>query len=581
MLDGHYTEERRTLLAVTRRARGRRAATHAPALNDVVVNRGGLGSMIECAVEIDGRFVYAMRADGVIVATPTGSTAYCAVGRRADHRARSAGVRAVPIAPHALTHRPIAVPDTSTIAITVSRGRDAAVHCDGQAHFELAEGDRVTARRAPHTRALPASRSTTITSRCCARSCTGARRPSGCTGRAASADEASHAARASLTACCARCRSAISSSSTRSMSSSTPGFTVLTGETGAGKSILLDALGLLLGDRFEQRQLAPRRRARRARRRCSTSTRARGVARWLADAGARRGRRAAAAPRAGRAGPQPRVDQRPARDARAARRARRAAARPARPARAPGARGRRRAARRCSTPSAAFTRLAREVADAWRAWRDAVERRDAAATAAQATAAERDALAERAARARGARRRPDEWAELTAAQRRLANAAALIEATDAGRRRADRRRRRARATACAARAEAAAGERRRSGARRRRRAARAGGDPARRSGAGAARLSAPARPRSRPSSRASSSGSRRSTTWRASTACGPTSCPRSPQTIDAAPRRARGGGGRAARSARAADEARAALRRARRRADGEARRAPRGRSRGA
>ena len=57
----------------------------------------------------------------------------------------------VPIAPHALTHRPIAIPETSTVAITVSRGRDAAVHCDGQAHFDLAENDRVIARRAAHT----------------------------------------------------------------------------------------------------------------------------------------------------------------------------------------------------------------------------------------------------------------------------------------------------------------------------------------------------------------------------------------------------------------------------------------------
>ncbi|HEY3459380.1 MAG TPA: NAD(+)/NADH kinase, partial [Casimicrobiaceae bacterium] len=75
MLDGRYTEECRTLLAVTlERADG--TVAQAPALNEVVVNRGGLGSMIDCAVEIDGRFAYAMRADGVIVATPTGSTAY-------------------------------------------------------------------------------------------------------------------------------------------------------------------------------------------------------------------------------------------------------------------------------------------------------------------------------------------------------------------------------------------------------------------------------------------------------------------------------------------------------------------------
>ena len=150
MLDGHYTEERRTLLAATvERADG--STGHAPALNEIVVNRGGLGSMIECAIEIDGRFVYAMRADGVIVATPTGSTAYSLSTGGPIIAPEVPAFALVPIAPHALTHRPIAVPDTSTITITVSRGRDAAVHCDGQAHFELDEGDRIAARRAPHT----------------------------------------------------------------------------------------------------------------------------------------------------------------------------------------------------------------------------------------------------------------------------------------------------------------------------------------------------------------------------------------------------------------------------------------------
>lgn len=150
MLDGRYTEERRTLIeVVVERADGTRAS--APALNEVVVNRGGLGTMVECAVEIDGRFVYAMRADGVIVATPTGSTAYALSTGGPIIAPEVPAFALVPIAPHALTHRPIAVPDRSTIAITVNRGRDAAVHCDGQAHFEVAEGDRVVARRAPHT----------------------------------------------------------------------------------------------------------------------------------------------------------------------------------------------------------------------------------------------------------------------------------------------------------------------------------------------------------------------------------------------------------------------------------------------
>src|SRR6188508_2334338 len=150
MLDGEYTEERRTLLTVTI-ARADGSSAQAPALNEVVVNRGGLGSMIECVVEIDGRFVYAMRADGVIVATPTGSTAYSLSTGGPIIAPTVPAFALVPIAPHALTHRPIAIPDTSTVVITVSHGRDAAVRCDGQAHFDLAENDSVTARRAAHT----------------------------------------------------------------------------------------------------------------------------------------------------------------------------------------------------------------------------------------------------------------------------------------------------------------------------------------------------------------------------------------------------------------------------------------------
>jgi NAD+ kinase len=150
MLAGRYVEERRTLLAAAvERTDGERE--EAFALNDVVVNRGSMGSMIDCAVEIDGRFVYAMRADGIIVATPTGSTAYALSAGGPILDPRLASFLLVPVAPHALTHRPIAVSDDAHIAITVLRARDAGVHCDGQAHFALAEGDRVTLARAAHS----------------------------------------------------------------------------------------------------------------------------------------------------------------------------------------------------------------------------------------------------------------------------------------------------------------------------------------------------------------------------------------------------------------------------------------------
>ena len=147
MLAGRYIEQQRTLLDVTV---DRTAGDHEEslALNDVVVNRGSLGSMIECAVDIDGRFGYAIRADGIIVATPTGSTAYALSAGGPILAPQLASLLIVPVAPHALTHRPIAISDDARITITVVRGRDAGVHCDGQAHYTLAEGDRVTAKRA-------------------------------------------------------------------------------------------------------------------------------------------------------------------------------------------------------------------------------------------------------------------------------------------------------------------------------------------------------------------------------------------------------------------------------------------------
>jgi len=149
MLAGRYVEERRTLLAaeVVRSDGSRETAL---ALNDVVLNRGGGGTMIDCAVEINGRFVYAMRADGIIVATPTGSTAYALSAGGPILDPTIAAFALVPVAPHALTHRPVAIADTATITLTLERGPDAALHCDAQAHFGLMEGERITVRRAQH-----------------------------------------------------------------------------------------------------------------------------------------------------------------------------------------------------------------------------------------------------------------------------------------------------------------------------------------------------------------------------------------------------------------------------------------------
>ncbi|HXX83321.1 MAG TPA: NAD kinase [Casimicrobiaceae bacterium] len=149
MLAGGYVEETRTLLEATLTRPGGGEA-RAFALNEVAVNRGSLGVMIDCAVAIDGRFVYAMRADGLIVATPTGSTAYALSAQGPIVDPAVAAILLVPVAPHALTNRPLVVRDSVVVEIALLRGKDASLHCDGQANFPLSESDRVVIRRAKH-----------------------------------------------------------------------------------------------------------------------------------------------------------------------------------------------------------------------------------------------------------------------------------------------------------------------------------------------------------------------------------------------------------------------------------------------
>ena len=154
MLDGRHVEERRTLLEATVHRGGdneKAAKDTVFALNEVVVNRGTSGGMIDSAIDIDGRFVYALRSDGIIVATPTGSTAYALSAQGPIDEPQGPALLLVPVAPHALTNRPIAVGDAAIITVTLLRGNDAWAHCDGHAHFKLQEGDRVTIRRARHS----------------------------------------------------------------------------------------------------------------------------------------------------------------------------------------------------------------------------------------------------------------------------------------------------------------------------------------------------------------------------------------------------------------------------------------------
>jgi NAD+ kinase len=149
MLRGEFEEERRWMMQAEV-VRDGRCVFSATAMNDVVVNRGATAGMVELRVEVDGRFVANQRADGLIIASPTGSTAYAlSAGGPLLHPA-IAGWVLVPIAPHTLSNRPIVLPDAGEVAIEIVAGRDASANFDMQSLASLMHGDRITVRRSEH-----------------------------------------------------------------------------------------------------------------------------------------------------------------------------------------------------------------------------------------------------------------------------------------------------------------------------------------------------------------------------------------------------------------------------------------------
>ena len=160
ILAGRYEVEERTLLS-GRVHRARRDGGHpndsdgeifaALALNDIVVSRGAVSGMVELTVDVDGHFMYSQRSDGLIVATPTGSTAYALSANGPIMHPGLRGFLMVPIAPHTLSNRPIALPDACKIDITVTGGREVSANFDMQSFTTLQLGDRVAIERAPMT----------------------------------------------------------------------------------------------------------------------------------------------------------------------------------------------------------------------------------------------------------------------------------------------------------------------------------------------------------------------------------------------------------------------------------------------
>lgn len=121
------------------------------ALNDVVFSRGGLGQMIEFEVFINRQFVYSQRSDGLIVSTPTGSTAYSLAAGGPILQSSMHALALVPICPQSMTNRPIVISDTSEIEVVITKGMDARVHFDGQSFIDLQKLDRISIRRYRNT----------------------------------------------------------------------------------------------------------------------------------------------------------------------------------------------------------------------------------------------------------------------------------------------------------------------------------------------------------------------------------------------------------------------------------------------
>ena len=150
ILQGRARREERTLLEA-RVMRDGELIHSSVAVNDVVVARGSGAGMVELKLTVDGQFMYNQRSDGLIISTPTGSTAYALSAGGPLLHPSLGGTVLVPIAPHALSNRPIVVPDTSEIVVELVSGRDISLNFDMQTFASVQLGDQIVITRSPHT----------------------------------------------------------------------------------------------------------------------------------------------------------------------------------------------------------------------------------------------------------------------------------------------------------------------------------------------------------------------------------------------------------------------------------------------
>ncbi len=148
ILAGQYQTDERFLLHSYIEREGE-SLNHSDAFNDVVVHKLSMARMIELTTYVDGKFVNAQRLDGLIIATPTGSTAYAlSAGGPIIHPSLNA-LALVPVSPHTLSYRPLMLAGDSRIEIVISNTtlNNAQVTCDGQTNYALVIGDRIVVHK--------------------------------------------------------------------------------------------------------------------------------------------------------------------------------------------------------------------------------------------------------------------------------------------------------------------------------------------------------------------------------------------------------------------------------------------------
>ncbi len=152
VLDGHYTIEERCVLRAEI-VRDGNVLHSSDGLNDIVIQKWNTARLIAFDTSVDGRFVLSQRSDGMIISTPTGSTAYSLSGGGPIMHPQLRAVVLVPICPHALTNRPIVLEDTARIEIEIGDeyAADVRVTCDGEPMPVLEPGDRIRVGRHDET----------------------------------------------------------------------------------------------------------------------------------------------------------------------------------------------------------------------------------------------------------------------------------------------------------------------------------------------------------------------------------------------------------------------------------------------